>query len=191
MMRIASVLLVAVLLSTCIISGTFAKYTTEVSGTSSARVAKWEFTIGDDEINATTVESFTFNLFESVSDENVKTGDGENIIAPGTEGSFDIVLTNLSEVTANYAIVFNAELAGVPLQFSTDNATWETEITNLNIDASEATELAMEDGTATVTVYWQWAFYVDDAGDVTDTALGFDGTAEPSVTATVTLTQVD
>ena len=41
MMRIASVLLVAVLLSTCVISGTFAKYTTSNSATDSARVAKW------------------------------------------------------------------------------------------------------------------------------------------------------
>ena len=39
MMRIASVLLVAVLLTTCVISGTFAKYTTTVSATSTANVA--------------------------------------------------------------------------------------------------------------------------------------------------------
>ena len=41
MMRIASVLLVAVLISTCAISGTFAKYVTRAEGTDTARVAKW------------------------------------------------------------------------------------------------------------------------------------------------------
>ena len=41
MMRAASILLVAVLLSTCAISGTFAKYVTTASGTDTARVAKW------------------------------------------------------------------------------------------------------------------------------------------------------
>ena len=41
MMRVASVLLVAVLLTTCAISGTFAKYTTQDSASDKARVAKW------------------------------------------------------------------------------------------------------------------------------------------------------
>ena len=42
-MRVASALLVAVLLTTCAIAGTFAKYTTEVSSEDSARVAYWGF----------------------------------------------------------------------------------------------------------------------------------------------------
>lgn len=41
MMRLASVLLVLTLLSTSVISGTFAKYVTSESTTDSARVAKW------------------------------------------------------------------------------------------------------------------------------------------------------
>jgi len=41
MMRLASFLLVAVLISTSAISGTYAKYTTQDSGADSARVAKW------------------------------------------------------------------------------------------------------------------------------------------------------
>ena len=41
MMRLASVLLVLTLLSTSVISGTFAKYITTDSANDSARVAKW------------------------------------------------------------------------------------------------------------------------------------------------------
>ena len=41
MMRLASGLLVAVLLTTCTISGTFAKYVTSAKADSSARVAKF------------------------------------------------------------------------------------------------------------------------------------------------------
>ncbi len=41
MMRLASFLLVAVLISTSAISGTYAKYTTQDSGSDTARVAKW------------------------------------------------------------------------------------------------------------------------------------------------------
>ena len=50
MMRVASALLVAVLLSTCAISGTFAKYVTEGSGSDTARVAKFGVTVTATEI---------------------------------------------------------------------------------------------------------------------------------------------
>ena len=45
MMRIASILMVAVLVSTCAVSGTFAKYVTSDSGKDTARVAKWGISI--------------------------------------------------------------------------------------------------------------------------------------------------
>ena len=45
MMRLASSLLVAVLITTSAISGTFAKYTTQDSASDSARVAKWGVTV--------------------------------------------------------------------------------------------------------------------------------------------------
>ena len=44
MMRTASGLLVATLLTTSMISGTFAKYTTQDEASDSARVAKWGVT---------------------------------------------------------------------------------------------------------------------------------------------------
>lgn len=46
-MRIASVLLVAVILTTCAISGTFAKYVTSGSGSDTARVAKFGVTVNE------------------------------------------------------------------------------------------------------------------------------------------------
>lgn len=51
MMRLSALLLVAVLLTTCVISGTFAKYTTADDATDSATVAAWGITLtvaGDD-----------------------------------------------------------------------------------------------------------------------------------------------
>ena len=45
MMRLAAVLLVGVLLTTSVIGGTFAKYTTSDDATDTARVAKWGVTI--------------------------------------------------------------------------------------------------------------------------------------------------
>ena len=43
MMRLASILLVLVLMTSSVVGGTFAKYTTSVEGYDTARVAKWGF----------------------------------------------------------------------------------------------------------------------------------------------------
>ena len=190
MMRIASVLLVAVLLSTCAISGTFAKYTSVATGTDSARVAKWAFEINDTALT----DTFTFDLFKTIQDTDgsaetdMSPVDG-TIIAPGTKGSFAIKLENTSEVTAQYAVAFTATNANnIPVQFSLDGSTWKTAISDLDIAAAESTQLAAGTGSATITVYWQWAF---NGSDATDTALGTTGTATIEVAAAVTLNQVD
>ena len=45
MLKIAAILMVAVLLTTCAISSTFAKYVTSDSYSDTARVAKWGITL--------------------------------------------------------------------------------------------------------------------------------------------------
>jgi hypothetical protein len=109
MMRIASVLLVAVLMSTCAISGTFAKYVTSDDGTDSARVAKW----------GVVIEADSFGMFETDYDTDDTTatfsgaysvssaaGDRDDLLAPGTKGSFaDIAITGTPEVAVDVAIV--------------------------------------------------------------------------------------
>ena len=77
MMRIASCLLIAVLMTTCVISGTFAKYTTESTGNDDARVAHWGF-------EAPT--SLDFDLFKN-SYTNVLGEDDADVVAPGTDAS--------------------------------------------------------------------------------------------------------
>ena len=77
MMRVASALAVVTLLSTSVISGTLAKYTSEKeSNTDTTTVAKWEIKAGTNgnlkSISSTTeTESFTFNLFDTVKDDDV------------------------------------------------------------------------------------------------------------------------
>ena len=63
MLRIASVLLVAVLLTTCIISGAFAKYVTKDTDNDSARVAKWGVTVE--------IENDAFTATYATDDEDV------------------------------------------------------------------------------------------------------------------------
>lgn len=75
MMRLASILLVCVLLTTSVISGTFAKYTTSVTVEDDARVAYWGF-------QQTAIADF--ELFKT-DDTGIKETSG--LLAPGSNGS--------------------------------------------------------------------------------------------------------
>ena len=115
MMRVASVLLIAVLMSTCVISGTFAKYTTSASGGDTARVAKWGVTIAT---NGT-----TFADQYDTDDENVKAtiaksvvtagNAGDSILAPGTTGEMIAMeISGTPEVAVNISYEATLTLQG-------------------------------------------------------------------------------
>ena len=92
MMRLASVLLVAVMLTTCVISGTFAKYVTNGTATDSARVAKWGVTVVADGNNTfggiykNVANGNTINTSYTFGTDTVKS-EGGNVVAPGTKGT--------------------------------------------------------------------------------------------------------
>ncbi len=192
MMRIASVLLVAVLLSTCAISGTFAKYTSTATATATATVAKWDIKLDGNAF----VNTATFDLAETWTDTRTATSTDVNVtedyLAPGTEGSFDFTLQNSSDVVATYAISLSETLSATPdgyteeqfpVEYSVDGSTWNADITQLELDGT----LAIGSAAVTVTVYWRWSY---NGNDVIDTVFG---TTNPTVTidATITVTQVD
>jgi hypothetical protein len=179
MMRFASVLLVAVLLSTCAISGTFAKYTSTASGTATAKVAKWDVKVGEVSLNATT-KDFTFNLFETIvdtydagaqsrDDANKTVEDGH--IAPGTKGTYTITLTNASEVNVEYTATITppAEFAGV---------------ITFNISPANGSLADTQD----IVVTWEWPYDGDDSKDL---ALGVSGLENYEIKVSITVTQVD
>lgn len=194
MVRLVAVLAVTMMFTMCFVGGTFAKYTSSATGTDRAKVAKWSFEVNDTEI--ATTQTFTFNLFDTIKDSNGTDNEADmsfvdgSIIAPGTQGSFQIKLENLSEVNATYAIDYTVtNTSNIPVQFSVDNgAHWTDGLVDV-----PATNIAHTDGTATITVQWRWRFEADNVteGDNADTNLGKDGTATLEVSAKVTATQVD
>ena len=107
-MSIIALLLVAVLVTSSSVSGTYAKYTSAfTSETASAKVAAWAFEIDE----KTAANNFNFDLFKTINDTDgsvetdVKAGtESQAIIAPGTTGSFAIKLKNISEVNAKYSV---------------------------------------------------------------------------------------
>ena len=198
-MRISAALLVVVLLTTCAIAGTYAKYTTTARGSSSARVAKWAFKVGENAL----ANNFTFKLNETWTDydgsaeSDVSNAEG-GLLAPGTAGSFVISLSNESEVNATYRVTFEESFENLPDgrraedfpgEYTTKPENEEAWSTNI-IGVVASGDIAMN-ATATITVYWRWAYEGEDVtnDDAYDTALGAAGNVNVKITATVVVTQ--
>ena len=83
MMRLACFLLVAVLISTSAISGTYAKYVTEASGSDKARVAKWGV-----EVTAQGSSMFNNEYTNTTNGLTVKSEEDDvKVVAPGTNST--------------------------------------------------------------------------------------------------------
>lgn len=113
MMRLASALLVAVLLTTSVISGTYAKYVTENTGSDEARVAKWGVTVtanGDAFETKYEKGSDTEIDFTVVTDPK---GDGKKLVAPGTTHNLvTMTLSGKPEVAVKVEYDATLELTG-------------------------------------------------------------------------------
>jgi hypothetical protein len=113
MMRLASAMMVTTLMTTSVISGTFAKYVTEDSASDSARVAKWGVTVA---ANGSLFDvaykdaPATFTAGESVDTITVQTSDSTKLVAPGTknENGITFTLTGVPEVDTSVQFVVNA-----------------------------------------------------------------------------------
>ncbi len=206
MMRLASCLLVAILLTTSVISGTFAKYTTSANSSDSARVAKWGFSTDNVSLDLT-------NLFKDAYDKNVK--GATDVIAPGTTNSATFGFTYDGDTVAapEVAYTFTVSTAGsscaqdiqdnANIQWKLDNGAWGTwsdllaAIEALDGDKAQYNPGELPTGFAkgdTHTVSWQWVFTKDTDGDVADTAMGnktADQLDKVDLHITVTATQVD
>ncbi len=220
MMRLSALLLVAVLLTTCVISGTFAKYVTSGEAGDEARVAKWGVTV-----TVTGDEAFGTKYNDAIEAEGTKviSANGDNVLAPGTNGTLgSVTISGAPEVRVSVAVDLTITLTG-----------WEIRVTDTNsdgdIDEDDDAEfycpLVISDGTTTLngtdytsaaafkaaiellvdsaaaevaantslarSVTLTWA-WAFDVDDVKDTALGDLATA-PTIAAewTASVTQVD
>lgn len=209
MMRLASVLLICVLLTTSVISGTFAKYTSTASGSDTARVAKWSIDVEGTEIAVSgTPAAITFDLFNTISDVGGSADDEQvkdDLLAPGTSGAFTLNIKNLSEVDAKYTITLaETNDSNIPLQYSLSGAdgSWKNSVAELEMNDLTDVTIVKETGTGEHIVYWRWAFDDNTADrhagqkDETDTKLGIAARIEGgepfvTITATITATQVD
>ncbi len=211
MMRFASMVLVLTLLSTCAISGTFAKYTTTASGTDTARVAYWGFGSSGTDLD---MDLFAASYVTSGS-ENVKSSGSDNVVAPGTSGTATFSFVTASDATKapEVAYTFTVDATGTcgtnlvnELEFTLDgakvgtNGTFSELLTAIealagtNATNGVATYAPGELPTAfsnntTHTIGWTWEFNGND--DAADTTLGNAGSETVTLTISVIAEQID
>lgn len=171
----------------CIISvsGTYAKYTSTVTGTDTATIAKWSWSINNETLTKDT-QTYTLNLFDTVNEADTTTTESDvtsGMIAPGTGGKTEVTITNNSDVNATYTVTFSeTNTLDIPIEYSIDGQNWG-EVADLNI-TSENIKIG---ATATIPIMWRWAY------DGDDTAIGFAAATatEIEVQASLTVTQAD
>ena len=110
-MRLLSLLLVMTLISTCAISGTFAKYVTKAEGQDQARVAKWGVLVSVDGTTFAEKYATTDAAYKADGGENsvVSSVEGEQVVAPGTNseqagGKLVATVKGTPEVAARYTL---------------------------------------------------------------------------------------
>lgn len=162
MMRLASILLVCVLLTTSVISGTFAKYTTSVDAHDTARVATWGFNGVDADIAIT--DLFKTAYTQGSGDSNVL--GYADIIAPGTtnSASFQFKYNGQEvapEVDYNFTVSVKDSTIGANIK-SNPNIQWR-----LNHTVNGTTE----EGS-----WGNWDTLMGDILSLSGTETSFDGT---------------
>ena len=194
LMRSAGLLLVLVLVTSCFVGSTFAKYTVGGKGTDTARVAKFGVTI--------TAEGTMFAEEYATDDGDVKeiitksVVSTEKVVAPGTKGNMSsIVLAGKPEVAVRVEYKVNTfKLTGwqtgddaatteyCPLVFTVGDKTYKIGDTGIDtVDKLEAavknaiegcsqnyeanTDLSTANTNVKVpSVSWEWAFQGADNG---------------------------
>lgn len=211
--RLSAILLVLTLLSTCVISGTFAKYTTSDSANDIAKVAKWGVNVEADLADLFETGYDTANL--ATTDKNTATvlaSGSSNILAPGTsdEEVAALTITGTPEVAVSVTytcsvtlsgweitggsycpLVIKVTVNGVTESFTniTDPAALATAVATCITDQNKARVNPNEDLATTIKISWSWAF---DGDDEKDTALGNLGTAPTfAINIGATVTQLD
>ena len=197
MKRIGAAAFALTVVSSCIVGGTLAKYTTTVSGTGSAVVAKWAptFKTGTNISGGGTFQdSVDVKLTDTTLNGKVVSGR----IAPGTDGSFSVqVSRGATEVEFKYSVSIS-DLKNRPanLKFYAEDGITELTETSAGsgiYELSSDDTMGLTDGAKTLTVCWKWPYQGDpteasseaESRDAADSEAGNKATASEAA-ATMT-----
>ena len=157
------------------VAGTYAKYTSTLTASGTATVAKWAFT--DDNSNV----DLDLDLTTSVDPTSLV----QDRIAPGTAGSFELELSNAtSEVGVEFTITFSTA-TNIPT-----NLVFDYNGTTFNPTNGTITGTIAQGDTITIPIDWEWAYYTSASADAADTING-EAAATMNLTASITGVQTN
>lgn len=170
-LKAAGLMMAVMMLATCVISGTMAKYTSSGSATAvKATAASWNINIG-----GTDIASYAFNDLDFTIDE-LEQGAKENSyeddkIVPGTFGYAEITVKNEGEVDAVLSVTKGGTATshdGLKLAILESAPTAQTASTMSDATITDA-ELVRTNGEKTIYIAYCWEF--DDANTNGDTSM--------------------
>lgn len=175
--KAAAFLLILCLVSTVMISGTYAKYTSEFSGQDTALVAKWNIIATGGSIGLTEGGMADLDLFNHNLTNIATASGGAYFIAPGAHGQFTLSFQNNSDVNARIsfsAINVTGTAVGVPIKYSIDGGTTSMSAVDLQTALNTTPGFLSIANNASVTqnVLWDWPYFVNTDGDAADTLIG-------------------
>lgn len=172
--RLGALALMLTVISTCLLGGTMARYVTDVTGSATATVAAWSFKANNSDSTFTPIDLGDTTNRTSYDGTTLK----EDVIAPGTSGSFTIEIDGSgSDVGIQYDVAVKAASGTTlpdDLLFSTEEITGSNLGSTLDkfniptgtIDYSSTSNDMKKD----ITVFWAWGFGDDDTKSSNDNA---------------------
>lgn len=106
-MRVAGLLLALVLVTSCFVGGTFAKYVTSGTGADHAKVAKWGVKVTAHETGD--IFASTYDQIKGKDDTVAVTGGQYKVIAPGTKKEDAAVVTLSGTPEVAVKVTYNAD----------------------------------------------------------------------------------
>lgn len=181
--KVGAAAMVLTLVTASLVGGTFAKYTSTVSGTATATAAKWSVALKDGK--TTLADKFDLNL----KNENPSVVTTDNKLAPGANGKIELTIDGTgSEIGYHYSVKANGSaLSSLPIVFYTDEKDKANSIVNIKSGEVEVAKddvlLSAVDTAVPVVIYWEWDSASSDSADTTLGTAATTGTITLSVTA--------
>lgn len=170
-LKAAGLMMAVMMLATCVISGTMAKYTSTATATSvKATAASWDINVDGTDIASYAFDDLTFTIDELEQGAKAESYE-EGKIVPGTFGYAEITVKNEGEVDAVLSVTRGGtatEHQGLKFAMLDSVPNAQTASTMSDATISDA-ELVRSSGSKTIYIAYCWEF--DDANANNDTTM--------------------
>ncbi|MEG2235152.1 MAG: hypothetical protein RR144_01740 [Clostridia bacterium] len=159
---ILGVAILLLLIIGIVVEFAISKYVTDITGSSISTTAKWKFKSSDD------FSTKPINLNDTIKRDTVSV----NKIAPGSNGSFDIVIdTTGCETAVDYEVLISNEInKPVNLLYNIDGNSKRYATLQELLDENVNGTIGVNDGKIrTFTIKWAWDYSTSAENDILDT----------------------